>query len=341
MQKLLTVSIAAYNMEKYIRQALDSLSDERIIDYLEVFIVDDGGNDGTLDIAREYANRFPKTFFPIHKENGGYGSTINYSIEHASGKYFKCLDGDDWFNKEGLYILVNELQNASEDVIITPFFNIYMEENSGEWIRKGMLSWPGVTRSRRIVDVFKPEMNFCLPMITFRTEILRKSKVRLPEHMLYTDVLYATIPFSIARTIGYINECVYYYRLGRKGQSVGRDSKIKHTKEVLVHCETLFRFYNEQKTLSCETIDYIANRAASYYYRSAIHYLLLSPPSCKGLKRIKAFEKKMQIISPDLFLLNDKMGKIALFMRICRKTHYLPYWGLKIIFPYGIPSGTL
>ena len=338
MHKVLTISIAAFNMEKYIRQALDSLSDERIVDYLEIFIIDDGGKDGTLDIAREYAKRYPETFFPIHKENGGYGSTVNYSIEHASGKYFKCLDGDDWFDKGGFYKLVKELQNASEDVIITPFFNVYMEENRSEWIRKGMLSWPGVTRSRQIVDIFKPEMRFSLPMITFRTEILRKSKVRLPENMFYTDVLYAAIPFSVARTIGYINECIYCYRLGRKGQSVSRDSKIKHTEDVLALCETLFHFYNEQKALSCETIDYIANRAASYYYRSAIKYLLLSPPSGKGLKRIKAFEMKMKKISPDLFLLKDHMGKIGLFMRICRKTNYLSYWGLKLIFPFGVPS---
>ena len=340
MNKILTISIAGYNMEKYIRQALDSLTDERIVNYLEVFIIDDGGKDGTLDIAREYANRFPGTFFPIHKENGGYGSTFNYSIEHASGMYFRCLDGDDWYDKEGLYKLVSELQNASEDVIITPYFEVYMDENCDEWIRKGVFSWPGATRSRQIVDVFRPEMRFSLPMITFRTEILRESKVHLPEHMLYTDVLDTVFPFSDARTIGYLNEFVYCYRLGRKGQSVGRDARIKHTEDVLALCEMLFRFYNEQKALSCETIAYITNRAASYYYRAAIHYLLLPPPSRQSLKRIKQFEEKMYQISPDLFLKKDQMGKICWFMRICRKTNYLPYWSLKLVFPRGIPSKT-
>ena len=95
MTKLLTVSIAAYNMEKYIRQALDSLLSCRHAQSIEIFVIDDGGTDHTLEIAKEYAWKHPGTVIPVHKENGGYGSTINYSIEHATGKYFKQLDGDD------------------------------------------------------------------------------------------------------------------------------------------------------------------------------------------------------------------------------------------------------
>ena len=99
-EKILTISVAAYNVEEYIRQTLDSLTDERVIGNLEIFVVDDGGKDSTLDIAKEYANIYPESVFPIHKENGGYGSTVNYSLAHAHGKYFKLLDGDDWFDTE-------------------------------------------------------------------------------------------------------------------------------------------------------------------------------------------------------------------------------------------------
>ena len=100
--KTLTISIAAYNMEAWIKRALDSLLDKRVIDDLEVFAVDDGGTDRTLEIAKEYALQYPNSIFPIHKENGGYGSTVNYSVKHANGKYLKLLDADDWFDADGL-----------------------------------------------------------------------------------------------------------------------------------------------------------------------------------------------------------------------------------------------
>ena len=68
MEKLLTISIAAYNVEGYIRNTLDSLIVPEILDKLEVFIVDDGGNDNTLQIAREYESKYPETFHAVHKE---------------------------------------------------------------------------------------------------------------------------------------------------------------------------------------------------------------------------------------------------------------------------------
>ncbi len=107
MEKLLTISIAAYNVEGYIRNTLDSLIVPEILDKLEVFIVDDGGNDNTLQIAREYESKYPETFHAVHKENGGYGSTVNYSIAHATGKYFKLLDGDDWYLSRNLKRLIS------------------------------------------------------------------------------------------------------------------------------------------------------------------------------------------------------------------------------------------
>ena len=94
MKKTLTISIAAYNVQKYIRQTLEFLIIPKIIDDLEIFVIDDGGQDETLSIAKEYADQYPDSIFPIHKENGRYGTVFNCAIQRASGKYFKLLDGN-------------------------------------------------------------------------------------------------------------------------------------------------------------------------------------------------------------------------------------------------------
>ena len=95
MEKILSVSIASYNVEKFIRKALDSCCIPEIMDRLEVLVVNDGSTDGTLQIAREYEKQYPQTFRVIDKKNGGYGSTVNASIKAATGRYFRLLDGDD------------------------------------------------------------------------------------------------------------------------------------------------------------------------------------------------------------------------------------------------------
>ena len=60
--KILTVSVAAYNVENTIEEVLDSLVVPDIMDKLEVFVVDDGGIDGTLKIAQKYQKKYPGTF---------------------------------------------------------------------------------------------------------------------------------------------------------------------------------------------------------------------------------------------------------------------------------------
>ena len=110
LNKILTVSIAAYNVEAYIKENLESILASEAREDIEVLVVDDGGKDHTLEIAQTYEKKYPGIVYAVHKENGGYGSVQNYSIQHAAGEYFKILDGDDWVNAEGLTRLVNYLK---------------------------------------------------------------------------------------------------------------------------------------------------------------------------------------------------------------------------------------
>ena len=82
--KILSISVAAYNVEKYIETLIEKIICTKNKDFIEVFIVDDGGSDSTLDIAKKYAEKYPDIIIPIHKDNGGWGSTINYAIKIAN-----------------------------------------------------------------------------------------------------------------------------------------------------------------------------------------------------------------------------------------------------------------
>lgn len=57
--KTLSISVAAYNMEKLIRQNLDSFVNSSVCDDIEVLVVNDGSKDGTAQIAAEYEAKYP------------------------------------------------------------------------------------------------------------------------------------------------------------------------------------------------------------------------------------------------------------------------------------------
>lgn len=78
-----------------------------------------------MEIAREYAERYPDTYRVITKENGGHGSGINCGIECALGTYFKVVDADDWVGKEAFVSLVRTLKTSDADVVYSGFLWTY------------------------------------------------------------------------------------------------------------------------------------------------------------------------------------------------------------------------
>lgn len=80
MQKVLSVSVAAYNVENFIVQCLDSFVDTEILDQIEVLVTDDGSTDSTREIVKKYQEQYPQTFRLICQKNAGPGSTVNSRI---------------------------------------------------------------------------------------------------------------------------------------------------------------------------------------------------------------------------------------------------------------------
>ena len=68
MNKTITVSVAAYNVEKFMDEALSSLTCPEILDDIEIIIVNDGSKDSTVDIAKHYVEKYPNSFFLIDKK---------------------------------------------------------------------------------------------------------------------------------------------------------------------------------------------------------------------------------------------------------------------------------
>lgn len=243
MSKILTVSIAAYNVEKYINNALNTFANSKYDELLEVFIIDDGGSDKTLQVANEYAERFPKIFFPIHKKNGGWGSTLNYGIEHANGKYFKQLDGDDKFVQKNLDEYLETLKSCDADLVYTPY--LLYDDTKNRIIKKidNMNGFPQNTNISfaQVVTNADVAMHSC----TFRTEILKKNKVHITEKCFYTDIEYVLKSCSYVKDIYYCNVPVYWYRVSREGQSMSYSGVRKHYMEHQKVTLGLLKYFEE------------------------------------------------------------------------------------------------
>ena len=255
MEKLLSVSIASYNVEKFLHKALDSCYVPEILDRLEVLVVNDGSTDGTLEIAREYEAKAPQTFRVIDKKNGGYGSTVNASIAAATGKYYRLLDGDDWFERDGLVKLIDELAEAEEDMIIAQFKRVF-EEDGHEELRD-----EAQDISEKVVrfDQLGEHEWFTMHAVIYRTKILQDNGIRLTEHCFYTDQEYDLLPLPWVETVRIFPHVVYCYRIGRGEQSVSPEGLEKHYQDQTIVLKRLYSVYPEAGRKATAKDSYIFN----------------------------------------------------------------------------------
>ena len=320
-KKLLTISIAAYNVERYIANTLGSLIKSRYIDELEVLVIDDGSNDNTCKIANEYEKKYPNTIKVVHKKNGGYGSTVNYSLSVATGKYFKLLDGDDFFDNDGLDKLVDEIRISNVDVIFNAYNKIYSDKN---------IERVGFKNIQYNIDLNISDINInyyiAMHAFTFKTNVLKSSGLVLKENILYTDCYYTAIPLKEVHKVRFLDFPVYNYRIGDIGQSISRKVRLKHINDIRDISLDLVNFIKNISDTNIDSYEFLCTQVASF----CINYLgtiLMMPTSIKASNLFKDYDNEIKHLSETVYKkIEDLDGILPKSIVILRKTNYLLYW---------------
>lgn len=285
MGKILSVVIPTYNMEKYLGNCLDSfIYDEKASD-LEILVVNDGSKDNSLNIARNYEQRYPNIFKVIDKENGGHGSTINAGLKVATGKYFKVVDSDDWVDTEELKKLLKFLYETEVDCVVSNFVYFYEHINKYK-LDKCEIAEPFKVLNIEDVDNFR----FAMHSFVFKTETIKD--VRLQEKCFYVDVEYNLYSYYNCKTCVYLPIDLYQYRLGRAGQSVSIEGLYKHRDNHFTVVNNIVRFYNSNVNnseigQSKQMFNYIKHIITLHY----VYHNLMSMNHHEVLKELKEFDE--------------------------------------------------
>lgn len=256
MMKILSVAIPAYNVEKYLDRCLRSFELPAVLDKIEILVINDGSTDETANIAAKYCEKYKTSYFLFNKENGGHGSGINYGIKHATGKYFKVVDGDDWINSGELKEFVELLEKIDTDVVAADY--LCVQDGSGQ-----VLEEKYCTRIPKqygnICDMTKGEIQSVIKMhaLTIKTEILKKNHILIDEHCFYVDCEYITYPMPYVKTVYFYHRFIYMYRLGRGGQSMDIRSMQKNRQQHRKVLESLLKFYDRLENVSVNSRTYI------------------------------------------------------------------------------------
>ena len=203
---LISVVIPVYNVEKYIRQCLESVINQSY-HHIEILVVDDGSTDKSGSICDEYAKQDAR-FHVYHTENHGLSAARNYALERATGDYIAFLDSDDWLEPEAYSILLGEALRTGADIVQFRFYQ--------EFVNKTVVTPGSETR-------FDVEGNAVLRALLLEKRVSDDvwdkfykvglfEKIRYPEGRIFEDKATTYQLVRQATKLVYLPDCLIHYR---------------------------------------------------------------------------------------------------------------------------------
>lgn len=115
-----SVLVITYNQERFIKEALDSILNQKVDFSYEVIVAEDCSPDGTRRILQEYEKNYSNIIKPIYREkNLGMIENLLDALTYCKGKYVAFLEGDDyWTNQKKLQKQVDFLDNNPEYLMV-------------------------------------------------------------------------------------------------------------------------------------------------------------------------------------------------------------------------------
>lgn len=332
MNKILTLIIPTYNMEKYLNKCLTSLiiNDDELMKQLEILVIIDGAKDRSSEIAHTYECKYPNTFRVIDKENGNYGSCINRGLKEATGKYIKILDADDYFNTSNFTQYIKFLNENDADLIISDFQIV----NENYEVTKTITFNLQHSQTLYFSDIYKDVSikNLQMHATTYKKEIFSSLNYKQTEGISYTDQEWMFHPMSNIKKVIYYNRSVYNYLIGREGQTMDPQIISKQISHTILGIKNMLDIYNKILDKSIEVQEYLDYRLClrvNYVYN---HYLLKENDTDSTI--LNEFDNHIKVHSPYFYHKVNDNNKILIFQHIkyWRNKSYILFKLSRIIY---------
>ena len=176
-----SVIIPAYNCERFIGRALDSILHQTFSNF-EVVVIDDGSTDKTGDICEEYA-KLDNRIAVFHKQNGGVSTARQFGIERAKGLYSLHFDADDIATEDMLSGLYEAAIENDADVVIADFY----EKMHDGTIRYASQDFRSSLSSDILIDILERRLFGALWHKLIRTSLYSEKHISFVPNINYCE----------------------------------------------------------------------------------------------------------------------------------------------------------
>ena len=277
-----SVIVPVYNVEKYLKQCLDSIVDQTLED-LEIVLVDDGSEDSSGTICDEYAKNDARIIVihqkdtrirGIHKENGGLSDARNAGLKYVTSPYVGFIDSDDYIDLDFYCGLLKQMEADNTSIGVAAIAHVY--PNGSMRVRKLEKNQRLDRKAAMGELIYSQNISNSVCNKLFETAIVSKDVVNIvecPKGKLYEDEYVTYILFHRCKAVSVRTDVLYYYR--------SNPDSITHAK---FSDRELDRIY-----ASLEKIEFCKTEYPEYW-NSAVCYLVYD--CICALEKMESYDKR-------------------------------------------------
>lgn len=221
-----SILVPVFNMEKYLRQSLYSITNQSLDD-IQIICINDGSTDGSLEILEDFAKNDNRIEI-ISKSNSGYGHSMNLGLEAAKGEYVGIVEPDDFVDQDMFKTLYELAETHDADVVKCNFYShadgMAVEDDVFVEYLEGC-DYDTLLIPRRYDPIFLTAPSTCTAV--YRRSLLEENHVRYLETpgASFQDTFFNYQILALANSMYLTREAFHHYRIN-EGSSVLSPGKI-------------------------------------------------------------------------------------------------------------------
>ena len=260
-----SVIIPVYNTEDYLRECIESLVNQTLRE-IEILIVNDGSTDSSLEIMKEFKNKYPNIIKIFDKVNGGQASARNYALPFAQGEYLGFVDSDDWVDSTMYEEMYEKAEKEDADIVICDMVDHFPDRT---------VCYP----SSRFENKFKVTPSACNKL--FKRSLVKEDV--FPVGLWYEDFEFTTMQLMKTDCISVIHKGLYHCHCREVSTMYNNNSE--KNQDILVVLEHL--------------VEYVEKNGWYEKYKNVQEYLYIDHVLITSINRVQkqTNEKKKIVIN--------------------------------------------
>lgn len=266
---MFSIVIAAYNVEPYIADCIDSLKRQTFTDF-EALVVDDASTDATLEIARRHAGDDARFRFFRQSANAGQSAARNEGLSHSMGDFVLFLDSDDYYLDETLQTIADYINKNQLDQLYFAAKTFCenrrlrrerYEDQENRAPIEGVMTGPELYVALESTGSFRPSA--CL--FALRRSLIEEHSLRFPEGIIHEDLLFLMLAMPLPKRAAFLMKPLYMRRM-REGSTMTVAYSIRNVAGLFHVAQVMRRWiFEHAQEHSQEFCDAYAKRVFDTY----------------------------------------------------------------------------